>query len=73
MRYNRPQADAIDEVYGAVGKIADVQAVDALAVLFVGGVVRYALIEVWSFLDSAYMVVLTFTTVVYEDVNSSAG
>ena len=30
--------------------------------------VGYVLIEGWAFLDAAYMVVLTFTTVGYEEV-----
>ena len=44
------------------------RAVVALVVLAVGGMVGYVLIEGWSFLDAAYMVVLTFTTVGYEEV-----
>ena len=46
-----------------------VRAVIALVVLVVGGVVGYLVIEEWSLLDSAYMVVLTFTTVGYAEVN----
>ena len=46
-----------------------VRAVVALVVLAVGGMVGYVLIEGWSYLDAAYMVVLTFTTVGYEEVN----
>lgn len=46
-----------------------------LVVLVVVGIVGYVVIEGWSVLDSAYMVVLTFTTVGYAEVNplSSTG
>ena len=40
-----------------------------LVFLVVGGVAGYVLIEGWSILDASYMVVLTFTTVGYEEVN----
>ncbi len=40
-----------------------------LAFLVVGGVVGYVVLEGWSLLDSAYMVVVTFTTVGYAEVN----
>ena len=45
------------------------RAVLTLAILVVGGTVGYMLIEGWSFIDAAYMVVLTFTTVGYAEVN----
>ena len=40
-----------------------------LVALAVVGVVGYVVIEGWSVLDSAYMVVVTFTTVGYAEVN----
>jgi voltage-gated potassium channel len=40
----------------------------ALAALFVAGVLGYRLIEGWSLLDAAYMTVVTFTTVGYDEV-----
>ena len=40
-----------------------------LANLGVGGMVGSMLIEGWSLVDAAYMVVLTFTTVGYGEVN----
>ncbi len=40
----------------------------ALAVLVVVAVAGYMLIEGWSLLDSAYMTIVTFTTVGYEEV-----
>lgn len=40
-----------------------------LAVLVVVGMTGYVVIEGWSLLDAAYMVVVTFTTVGYEEVN----
>lgn len=40
-----------------------------LAVVMTLGVVGYMLIEGWSLLDASYMVVLTFTTVGYQEVN----
>ena len=45
------------------------RAVLTLAILVVGGTVGYMLIEGWSLVDAAYMVVLTFTTVGYGEVN----
>ena len=45
------------------------RAVLTLAILVVGGMVGYMLIEGWSLVDAAYMVVLTFTTVGYGEVN----
>ena len=51
-----------------LAKLRLFRAVVALVVLAVGGMVGYVLIESWSFLDAAYMVVLTFTTVGYEEV-----
>ena len=47
----------------------------ALAALVVVAVAGYVLIEGWSLLDAAYMTILTFTTVGYEEVHplSSAG
>ncbi len=47
----------------------------ALAALVALGVAGYMLIEGWSFLDAAYMTILTFTTVGYDEVRplSSAG
>ena len=39
-----------------------------LAALLVLGSAGYMLIEGWPFLDAAYMTVLTFTTVGYEEV-----
>ncbi len=47
----------------------------ALAVLAVVAIAGYMLIEGWSFLDAAYMTVVTFTTVGYEEVRplSTAG
>ena len=44
-------------------------AVLTLAILVVGGMVGYMLIEGWSLVDASYMVVLTFTTVGYGEVN----
>ncbi len=46
-----------------------------LAVVMALGVVGYMVIEGWSLLDASYMVVLTFTTVGYQEVNrlSAAG
>lgn len=41
----------------------------ALAALVVLGIAGYMLIEGWSLLDAAYMVVVTFTTVGYEEVH----
>lgn len=40
----------------------------ALAALVALGVAGYMLIEGWSFLDAAYMTIITFTTVGYEEV-----
>ena len=40
-----------------------------LAVLVVVGMVGYMIIEGWSLVDAAYMVVLTFTTVGFAEVN----
>ncbi|MXY59009.1 MAG: two pore domain potassium channel family protein, partial [Chloroflexi bacterium] len=47
----------------------------ALAVLVVVAIAGYMLIEGWSLLDAAYMTVVTFTTVGYEEVHplSSTG
>ena len=47
----------------------------ALAVLVAVAIAGYMLIEGWSFLDAAYMTVVTFTTVGYEEVRplSSTG
>ena len=47
----------------------------ALAALVVVAVAGYVLIEGWSLLDAAYMTILTFTTVGYEEVHplSSTG
>ena len=47
----------------------------ALAALVVVTIAGYVLIEGWSLLDAAYMTILTFTTVGYEEVNplSSTG
>ena len=47
----------------------------ALAALVALGVAGYMLIEGWSFLDAAYMTILTFTTVGYDEVRplSSTG
>ena len=47
----------------------------ALAALVVVAVAGYVLIEGWSLLDAAYMIILTFTTVGYEEVHplSSTG
>ena len=45
------------------------RAVLTFAILVVGGTVGYMLIEGWSLVDAAYMVVLTFTTVGYGEVN----
>ncbi len=46
-----------------------------LVVVMTLGVVGYMLIEGWSLLDASYMVILTFTTVGYQEVNrlSAAG
>ena len=41
----------------------------ALAALVVLGIAGYMLIEGWSLFDAAYMVVVTFTTVGYEEVH----
>ena len=41
----------------------------ALAVLVVVAITGYVLIEGWSLLDAAYMTVVTFTTVGYEEVH----
>ena len=40
----------------------------ALAVVVAVGITGYMVIEGWSLLDSAYMTILTFTTVGYEEV-----
>ena len=45
------------------------RAVVALAILVVVGMVGYIIIEGWSLVDAAYMVVLTFTTVGFAEVN----
>ena len=47
----------------------------ALAALMAMGILGYMRIEGWSFLDAAYMTIVTFTTVGYEEVHplSSAG
>ena len=47
----------------------------ALAVVVTVGITGYMVIEGWSLLDAAYMTILTFTTVGYEEVHplSSAG
>ncbi len=47
----------------------------ALAMVTALGIAGYMLIEGWSLLDSAYMTILTFTTVGYEEVHplSSGG
>ena len=47
----------------------------ALAVVVTVGIAGYMVIEGWSLLDAAYMTILTFTTVGYEEVHplSSAG
>ena len=52
-----------------------VRALGALAALVGLAVAGYMLIEGWSFLDAAYMTVVTFTTVGYEEVHplSSTG
>ena len=43
--------------------------VAAVAVLWVAGTVGYMAIEGWSVLDAAFMTVLTFTTVGYQEVH----
>ena len=43
--------------------------VAAVAVLWVAGTVGYMAIEGWSALDAAFMTVLTFTTVGYQEVH----
>ena len=45
------------------------RAVSTLAILVITGMVGYMIIEGWSLVDAAYMVVLTFTTVGYAEVN----
>ena len=47
----------------------------ALAVVVAVGIVGYMVIEGWSLLDAAYMTIITFTTVGYEEVHplSSTG
>ena len=47
----------------------------ALAVVVTVGIVGYMVIEGWSLLDAAYMTIVTFTTVGYEEVHplSSTG
>ena len=47
----------------------------ALAVVVAVGIVGYMVIEGWSLLDAAYMTIVTFTTVGYEEVHplSSTG
>ncbi len=54
---------------GRIFRLQLVRAVVALVVLAVGGTVGYVSIEGWSVLDAAYMVVVTFTTVGYAEVN----
>ncbi len=46
-----------------------VRIVGAVLILASGGIVGYMFIEGWSLLDSAYMMVLTLTTVGYEEVH----
>ena len=51
-----------------------VRTVGAVLVLACAGIVGYVVIEGWSLLDAAYMMVLTLTTVGYEEVHPlSAG
>ena len=45
------------------------RAIVALALLAAAGTVGYILIEGWAFVDAAYMVVLTFTTVGFAEVH----
>lgn len=40
-----------------------------LAIIIIAGVVGYAIIEGWSFIDSLYMTVITITTVGYAEVH----
>ena len=41
----------------------------ALAVVVTVGIAGYMVIEGWSLLDAAYMTIVTFTTVGYEEVH----
>ena len=52
-----------------------VRGVIALAIVAAAGIAGYMVIEGWSLLDAAYMTILTFTTVGYEEVHplSTAG
>ena len=46
-----------------------------LIAIIIAGIIGYAVIEGWSFLDSLYMTIITITTVGYAEVNplSTAG